>query len=478
MKKKLLYGFILSSMVLIGKSQTNRFYPNDVSDAFSIFGDNSNNTTGTARYIGMGGSMGALGGDLSAVETNPAGLGIFRNSVANISMSILSNKNKATMGNGVNSNTDTNFNIPGAGVALALGDEADVFKVNVGVNFSYQRVDNDVNFSRNTKLNYLYPNKDNVDQLYEMVNYDQYTNGYKSKMKFSLATNYMDRLYFGIGLDWHYLNIDRNSEYGHRNTVDGEYMKFNEQLTPYSQEANGFGLNVGVIGKITPEIRLGAAYHSPIWWSDMDDYRWIYGYDDKGQFVEDYVYYDHYKNVSPGKLVLSGAFASNIVDDDNSLAFNFDFINYFNKDMEFKGDVDYRLNNNFVNDYVRNSQEYRAGIEYRFRELKLRAGYAYASSPVKSNSISGIWDTNSDPVFVKNYLAGEKNKLSFGAGYDIGQFFVDLGYQYIKTDYRTTLSGDFYTVGGSNLAISLDKPYLGKVNNIQNNFVLTLGMRF
>ncbi len=478
MNKKLLYGFILSSLVMTVKSQTTQFYPNDVSDAFNIFGDNSNNTSGTARYIGMGESMGALGGDLSAVETNPAGLGIFRNSVANISMGVLSNKNKATMGNGVNSNTDTNFNVPAAGIALALGDESDLLKVNFGVNFSYQRVDNDVYFSRNSKINYLFPNKDNVNQTYEMANYDQYTDGYKSKLKLSFATNYMDKIYFGIGFDWNYLNVDRSSEYGHRNTVDGEYMRFDEQLTPYSQEANGFGLNVGVIGKITPEIRLGAAYHTPIWWSDMDDYRWVYSVNDKGQFFQDYIYYDRYKNVSPGKIVLSGAFASNIFDDDNSLAFNFDFINYFNKDMEFKGDVDYRLNNNFVNNYVRNSQEYRAGLEYRFKELKLRAGYAYASSPIKDQSIAGVWDNDSSPVYVKNYLAGEKNKLSFGVGYDIGVFFVDLGYQNIKTDYHTTLSGDFYTVDGSNVNLDLNKPYFGKVNNTQNNFVLTLGMRF
>ena len=29
---------------------------------------------GTARYLGMGGAFGALGGDISAMNTNPAGL--------------------------------------------------------------------------------------------------------------------------------------------------------------------------------------------------------------------------------------------------------------------------------------------------------------------------------------------------------------------------------------------------------------------
>ena len=32
---------------------------------------------GTARFVGMGGAMGALGGDISTMGTNPAGIGIY-----------------------------------------------------------------------------------------------------------------------------------------------------------------------------------------------------------------------------------------------------------------------------------------------------------------------------------------------------------------------------------------------------------------
>ena len=32
---------------------------------------------GTARYVGMGGAMEALGADISTIGTNPAGLGLF-----------------------------------------------------------------------------------------------------------------------------------------------------------------------------------------------------------------------------------------------------------------------------------------------------------------------------------------------------------------------------------------------------------------
>ena len=44
---------------------------------------------GTARYVGMGGAMEALGADLSTIGTNPAGVGLFRHSQANITGSLL-----------------------------------------------------------------------------------------------------------------------------------------------------------------------------------------------------------------------------------------------------------------------------------------------------------------------------------------------------------------------------------------------------
>lgn len=44
-------------------------------DASNLLGGDLN---GTARFIGMGGAMGALGGDISVMGTNPAGTGIYR----------------------------------------------------------------------------------------------------------------------------------------------------------------------------------------------------------------------------------------------------------------------------------------------------------------------------------------------------------------------------------------------------------------
>ena len=44
---------------------------------------------GTARYVGMGGAMEALGADISTMSTNPAGIGLFRRSSASFSFGAL-----------------------------------------------------------------------------------------------------------------------------------------------------------------------------------------------------------------------------------------------------------------------------------------------------------------------------------------------------------------------------------------------------
>lgn len=48
-----------------------------------------NQLTGTARYIGMGGAMEALGADISTISTNPAGIGLFRKSQVSVSAGVI-----------------------------------------------------------------------------------------------------------------------------------------------------------------------------------------------------------------------------------------------------------------------------------------------------------------------------------------------------------------------------------------------------
>lgn len=68
MKRKTLIGACL----LLGASSIGA---QSIYDAANIVQKDLN---GTARFVGMGGAMGALGGDISTMSTNPAGIGIYR----------------------------------------------------------------------------------------------------------------------------------------------------------------------------------------------------------------------------------------------------------------------------------------------------------------------------------------------------------------------------------------------------------------
>lgn len=49
-----------------------------------------NDLNGTARYVGMGGAMEALGADISTISSNPAGLALFRKGQVTLSAGVVS----------------------------------------------------------------------------------------------------------------------------------------------------------------------------------------------------------------------------------------------------------------------------------------------------------------------------------------------------------------------------------------------------
>ena len=59
---------------------------------------------GTARYVGMGGAMDALGADISTIGTNPAGIGLFRHSTANVSFGFVSQQGGKSFADGNKTN--------------------------------------------------------------------------------------------------------------------------------------------------------------------------------------------------------------------------------------------------------------------------------------------------------------------------------------------------------------------------------------
>ena len=88
---------------------------------------------GTARYVGMGGAMEALGADISVIGTNPAGIGLFRKSTASISagLGIFKNGGNSDYNNG-NNKTVASFDQAGFVIASHSGYDS---YINFGFNY-------------------------------------------------------------------------------------------------------------------------------------------------------------------------------------------------------------------------------------------------------------------------------------------------------------------------------------------------------
>ena len=129
MKKILLFSLILST--LVQQAQTLSY-----TDQAVLFSTDDN--YGTARFVGMSGSFGALGGDMTAVDINPAGLAVYNQGEFSTSLSYRDTKiNTSFYGNPTRTNDDY-FRFSQIGGVLAMNSYAhsDWKKFAVGFNYN------------------------------------------------------------------------------------------------------------------------------------------------------------------------------------------------------------------------------------------------------------------------------------------------------------------------------------------------------
>lgn len=93
---------------------------------------------GTARYVGMGGAMDALGADLSVISTNPAGIGLFRSSQAKLTFGMTSQQDAPS---GISGNS-TYPTFDQAGFVYSIRNSSSSF---VNIAFNYHK-ESDFNF--------------------------------------------------------------------------------------------------------------------------------------------------------------------------------------------------------------------------------------------------------------------------------------------------------------------------------------------
>ena len=465
--------------ILAGISASALFFAQDVSiirNTSTIYDNIS--SLGTARYSAMAGSMGALGGDASVLNTNPAGLGVFITDDVSASLVINSNKSTASLAGKSTSQNTSKVNLGSAnGVLSFQTKENSAWKfVNVGINYVTQNVNDKLQSPGNANITQaIIPQGQTSPSDYNIFEGHLYeTIGHRSKLNLGIGGNYDNKIYIGAAVNFSSVNIEQYDEVkvSSLNTRTSKY--FTKQNTPYIEEGDGFSLSLGVIGKLSNAVRLGAAIESPTWYSIDREYN-FYSRNSLGLSQNSYTENRTFR--TPTKLTLSGAFIPN-----KHFAFNVDYRVDLGKPNFGGGAADVQLNNFYESTY-KAQHEVRIGGEYRIKSFRVRGGYAFTTSPFKDHTET-MFDNNANVVSGKlsNYIVGKTQVISGGIGYDFKMFYIDASYQHRTHEHSNPFfAGSYFNRdwdGSPGNNSTSTTSIVSNAKNQKGQLILTLGWKF
>ena len=445
-----------------------------------------NDLSGTARFVGMGGSMGALGGNLSVMRTNPAGIAVYRSNDFYISgvADIVNNK---TTFNGMNSslkNSGIALNNLGFVMACDIKDSAVKF-VNFGVN--YQRngnLRNDLSMSGSSQG---YSQQFVIEQLYRpypfdinKITSDSYSgfgynwlallaadvdicdvdsnflvypdNGelvfapdkisYHSEMRggvnvvdFNISTNISDRFYLGATLGYHIVDYSRYTCYYETD----EYGEIYSLTNNYKVSGSGVDFKLGAIFrpfKYSP-FKIALSVHTPVFYklADISNATMLGPANDEGRieiktnssfcYGEDLVVAYSLETPWHYSAAMSYTFG-------NFLAVNAEYEYSAPSSLVFSGnsDISVAQNREILRNMKGSQHTMRLGAELSVKKFAVRAGYNYISAPFKENAFKDLDNASIADTSTEYQNKYSKSIATVGFGYAGKLFYFDMAYMY------------------------------------------------
>jgi hypothetical protein len=456
---------------------------------------------GTARSIGVGGAFSTVGADLSCATSNPAGLGLYRSTEISLSLGGVLNSNKATFSNTTVSANKLNINLPHVGAVFAipiktsrgtnflqlgivynrLADFGSV-KEFKGINSYNSKVDVFYNEITSTNLPILYQNYAPgtvqawntylLDTLpggtfFKRVNGpvtqsgSYIEKGGSNEMNIALSGNINDKFYVGaaVGIPW--MNYERSKIYNEEIVqYDSTYgFKSFSQSDFYKVSGVGLNLKLGIIVKPLPFWRIGTSITTPSAYFKLQETNnsamtsVIDGTAQTYTFASDTFSSEPYRfsYSRPLKATFGTSF---IISKWGFVSVDYELNDYKHIGLGF--DDDQPLTNSFNQDFRKLygiGHTIRAGAEFSWNVLRVRAGYQWNSTPFQSG------------VGVKGYDL-QRQTFSGGLGYRGKLIFADLAFAH-------TMGGDFTSL----YRATANEPVL--LNKFTNNrLVLTVGFKF
>ena len=520
MKKKIIFGLMAMAAITANAQETY---------------ENANlmkpELTGTARYIGMGGAMEALGADISTISTNPAGIGLFRSSSVNLSFGLSSQQDVTTYGSdhktvpsfdqagfvysmrtnsrsflnfAFNYSKSRNFNqiLNAAGKLNGSAQNKLTYNKFVG-NDDFIYIDKDgtllSDYIQFSQLDYLYANNINYDEDeagngsfygYDGDAYDMYRaqSGYIGRYDFNISGNVNNRFYWGVTVGVQDVHYNAYSDY-----IESLGTSTVEVMDTRKITGTGVDVKAGVIFRPVEEspFRIGLSVSTPTWYklttSNYTSMSLLNGNVSQQLFAPEIGESYEFKLYTPWKF---GASLGHTVGNNLALGLSYEYADYSTADTRVIDGYDYYGNEESYSEYATNQHTkntlkgvstIKAGLEFKpDPSLAVRLGFNYVA-PIYDKLCVKDGTLDSYGVFYQSQSDftnwEDTYRITAGLGYNIDKFSIDLAYQYSTTNGNFS---PFYDCADNINSESLTNNNFDvcKVSNKRHQLMLTLGYRF
>ena len=468
---------------------------------------------GTARYMGMAGAFGALGGDASAIKDNPAGLGIYRSSEITTTLDLSLQSSKSVWnGTTANDNLDNlrfnNFSyVKATPTYRSLSSDQGLLSSNWS--FSYNRLKS---FNRNSTvksgqssssisdymayftqgitssdLTYVsgyepfnninipwisiigYENglikqsaTNDVNSWVSNINtmviptYTLHETGYIDEYSIGWAGNFSNRFYLGTTLNVQSVNYNARSVYSETYGGGNTYLDNNISTT-----GTGVNLNIGAIVRPIDMLRLGVSIHTPTIYSMTDNHYTNYNDNAITQTAPS----TNYQLSSPWKFNGSAAV---IIGQKGLISMEYDYaLNSNAKFYDEDGNAQsFSYENTGIKTMLKDIQTIKVGAEYRLTEnFSLRAGYAYMNGATNNEEAHKVMIPNTSRTDTEYFQNNRTDYITAGFGYREANWYIDFAYM------NKSLDETFYPY-------NLTSVNSASVKTTTNNLIVTLGLKF
>lgn len=439
--KQLFITAILFAVAFTSFSQNLRYQ-----DLGVLFSQDDKN--GTARFMAMSGAFGALGGDVSSMNINPAGLSVFNYSMFTGTFNSKSQDIVTSFGDAAFNDRRTlianneTLNLSQAGAVLVFDSAFSKYWSKFAIGFNY-RITKDFSSSFSAGGNEAVtrfdsnPRDNNVYNFTDGQFLDNTYDGEISELNFAFSAVHQQKLHIGLSLNFYELNFSQQSVLTELNSDVNFNILDVELFQDNITTGTGFSANAGFIYKLNQAFRFGVSYQTPTWYTEIfqdSNYNQDSNLDigettffpENGSSFSEFNDFQliSYRLRTPSKLTGSAAF----IFGRNGLL-SLDYVNKNYNGIRLSNGV-FTEENQFYQQNLRNTHSYNIGTEWRFNNFSIRGGYNYEQSPFINTSLNNNTIVNSSDI----------EGYSLGAGYNFGNIKVDFAFN----DSNNTAGYNFY----------------------------------